>query len=150
MKLPPPAPPDQAWEVRDIRQFCDANDLSIVVRDGKPSLHYPKVGTPWDAIIVVLPHVLARKAELLASFGVRAGALSPAQRKRKQDAAIAELLKRSASSNRPVWVLLPSGLSVVFGSKPPAALQDEYTRARYACVEGDSQWTEILAPAPLA
>lgn len=160
---------DYAWSVEQIDAYLVLHEGCILLRDGKPYVHFPSAKFCPDRdrfIAQIVPHLKARRAEMLAYLADRyQTAFTPAEpagenvqveqflplahRKR----IIEELKARGQSVNRAVYYLKRNGLAALDSEKPvrryykfPRRRKVVVTidrEAGYACVEGDKEWTRL-------
>lgn len=140
-----------AWTVKDIGEYLDANGLRVVQLDGRLSL---AGGNRENAAAVaeVLPHLKARRSEIesvLAAavedytptaaddYASHPGprVLSPAEAKLERAETIRVIAARAASAGRVVWILDGPAPLIYRSILPP--------HASHACVYGDAEWTAL-------
>lgn len=134
------------WPIEDIVKYLDEYWLTFVTYKGKPSLQ-PQRGLKPGVIERILPHVIARRVELIAYFEDMAhGTPLPVARVETgptRSTVLAELMKRAVASERVCYILCPDGLAVPINESLPAEIRREAAKCKWACVGGDSEWTKL-------
>ena len=158
--MPSDTPPANVWTVREIVDYTDNYRATFCVRsDGSCTLTFPvelndrwgNVLTPRERagiIAAVMPHVRARKAELIESLSPK-DYYPPVEKPEPEDVrdtlaeaiqaragTIAILLTRAEAGGLAVWSMAPPDLRPVAGKVVSPA-------ARFACVEGDTEWVRL-------
>lgn len=135
--------PVDAWSLQRIVRFVEDNHVTVLIgRDGKPG-----VCGEAGPVAEVLPHLKARRDEVLAHFKAVVGEPyrprptppDPAALARARHAAFVAALDRAGKAGRPLWYLdgpapkryTPSRKVAI----PPTC--------KYICVEGDAAWAEF-------
>lgn len=130
------------WELVDIIAYLEKYKICVVCRKGVPEL-VPPEGQGWR-IKVVLPHVRARRAELIAHYmPPDEPAIPPPQ---THDERLQEVESRGNKAGRKVFVLDQSGLVHEVHSNRRKELRAVVATCKYACVEGDPEWTQLPTP----
>lgn len=160
---------DYAWSVEQIDAYLVLHEGCILLRDGKPYVHFPSVKFCPDRerlIAQIVPHLKARRAEMLAYLAdryqtaftpaesagenVQVEQFSPLQHRKR---IIEELKARGQSANRAVYYLKRNGLAALDSEKAVVKYYKFPRRrkvvvpvdreATHVCVEGDKEWTRL-------
>lgn len=154
------------WTLEAIDAFLVEHGGTVLVKDGSPLVQFPKGPDRERLLATLLPHLKARKADLLewlyrtypvlfnapeSGSNVQPEQTAGAVRRKLIDAARA----RARDTNRACYFLKRNGRPVVDGSKEAKAVTKTYKvanrkvvipidrEASHVCVEGDKEWTPL-------
>lgn len=161
---------DYAWSVEQIDAYLVLHEGCILLRDGKPYVHFPSAKFCPDRdrfIAQIVPHLKARRAEMLAYLADRyQTAFTPAEPTAAENVQveqfsplahrkriIEELKARGLASMKAVRFLKRNGLAALDSEKAVVKYYKFPRRrkvvvpvdreATHACVEGDKEWTRL-------
>lgn len=124
------------WTLDDIIGYLDKHRITLSVSGGMPRL-IPPDRINRGVVERVLPHVKARREELIAYFS------PPAHVGETRDEVLREFEARAIQTGKKLYVLLEDGHSVPIAEVRGKAVRLAMNAAKWACVESDSEWTRL-------
>lgn len=129
------------WPLPAIVQYLDDYGITLVFVKGDACLQPSRELMP-GVLGKVIPHVAARKAELVEFFEATRNVINP-DKPRTRAQVMADLMRRATRTEKQCYQLGKSGMSYRIGDSLLKAERDDVEGTRWMCVEGDSEWTKL-------